>query len=168
MKKYLFLFVSLLLLGVAGCEKNATVPHDGEPAPDFTLTSLSGEKIRLYDLRGKVILLNFWASWCPPCREEIPSLASLNAAMAGKNFQMLAVSIDKGGRDTIKRFFSKTGVNLPTLLDPDGSVGKEYGISGVPETFVIDKQGIIRKKVVGPIDWSDASVVRYLDNLAAN
>jgi len=164
-KKSICLFLALLLIVITGCRRDAPVAREGESAPDFTLTGLSGEKVRLSDFRGKVILLNFWASWCPPCREEIPALVSLEKAMAGKDFRMLAVAIDKGGRDAIVEFFRRQGVTLPVLLDSDGSVGKTYGITGVPETFVIDKKGTIRKKIIGPIDWSDISVIRYLDNL---
>jgi peroxiredoxin len=164
-KANLFLIIGVVLLVLTGCKSETPAPREGEPAPDFELTALSGEKVRLSGLRGKVVLLNFWASWCPPCREEIPSLVTLNAKLPARDFQLLAVAIDKGGREAISAFFGKTGVILPTLLDSDGLVAKEYGITGVPETFVIDKQGIIRKKVIGPIDWSDPAVIRHLDSL---
>lgn len=167
-KRYFFLFISFIFLTAAGCQKEMPVPHEGDEAPDFTLESISGDKVRLAELRGKIVLVNFWASWCPPCREEVPSLFSLNAAMAGKNFRLLAVAIDEGGRGSIENFFRKTGVSLPALFDPGGLVGKRYGITGVPETFIIDKQGKIRKKIVGPIDWADPEMIRYLDGLAVN
>ncbi len=167
-KRYFVLFISVLFLSVTGCRNEIPVPHEGDAAPDFTLESISGNKVRLSELRGKVVLVNFWASWCPPCREEIPSLFSLNAALTGKNFRMLAVAIDEGGRETIENFFRKTGVSLPALFDPGGLAGKRYGITGVPETFIIDKRGVIRKKVVGPIDWADPEMIRYLGALAAN
>jgi thiol-disulfide isomerase/thioredoxin len=164
-KANLFLIIGVLLLVLTGCKSETPAPREGEPAPDFELTALSGEKVRLSGLRGKVVLLNFWASWCPPCREEIPSLITLNAKLPARDFQLLTVAIDKEGREAIAAFFGKTGASLPTLLDSDGLVGKDYGITGVPETFVIDKQGIIRKKVIGPIDWSDPAVIRHLDSL---
>jgi thiol-disulfide isomerase/thioredoxin len=165
-KKILFLFISALLLAVTGCRNEAPVPHEGASAPDFNLESISGNKVRMSEMRGKVVLLNFWASWCSPCREEIPSLISLNAALTGKNFQLLAVAIDEGGRDAVMQFFSRTRVSLPTLFDPGGLAGRRYGIRGVPETFVIDKHGIIRKKVVGPIDWTDPEMIGYINKLA--
>ncbi len=167
MRKYIFLILSLLLLVSTGCHKDAPAPKEGDAAPDFNLTSLSGEEVRLSDLRGKVVIVNFWASWCPPCREEIPSLVTLNTAMAGKNFRLLAISIDKDGKNAIAPFFNKLGINLPTLFDSNGSVGKRYGITGVPETFIVDGQGIIRKKVVGPIDWSAPDMIRFINDLAA-
>jgi peroxiredoxin len=165
-KKCICLFLALLLIIVTGCRREVPVAREGKPAPDFTLSGVSGEKVRLAEFRGKVVLLNFWASWCPPCREEIPALINLDKAMVGKDFRMLAVAIDKGGRDTIVEFLRHQEVSLPVLLDPDGSVAKTYGITGVPETFIIDKMGKIRKKIVGPIDWSDISVIRYLNKLA--
>jgi peroxiredoxin len=167
-RKSVFLFLAFLLIVVPGCRRDVPVPSEGSPAPDFALTGISGEKVRLSDFRGRVILLNFWASWCPPCREEIPALLSLDKAMAGKRFRMLAVAIDKGGRDTIMKFLGREGLNLPVLLDPDGLVAKTYGITGVPETYIIDKTGTIRKKIIGPLDWSDVSVIRYLDNLTVD
>jgi len=166
LNKFHVLFISLLFLALTGCPDKAPVPREGASAPDFTLEGVSGEKVRLSDLRGKVVLLNFWASWCPPCREEIPSLFTLNAALTGKNFRMLAVAIDEGGRDQVMEFFRRTGVSLPALFDPGGNVGKSYGITGVPETFVIDKQGVIRKKVIGPIEWTDPGMMGYISNLA--
>jgi peroxiredoxin len=166
MKKQFCLLACFLFLILTACQRENDSPLPGKHAPDFTLANLSGQKVRLADLRGKVILLNFWASWCPPCREEVPSLAKLNAAMSGKDFQMLAVSIEQGGMEAVEGYFRSTGVRLPALVDPGGKVGKTFGITGVPETFVIDKQGVIRKKVVGPIDWSEPSVIQYLQELA--
>ncbi len=166
MKRILVLSASILFLTVMGCRNDAPVPREGAVSPDFTLESFSGGNVSLSELRGKVVLLNFWASWCPPCREEIPSLYTLNSVMSGKNFRLLAVAIDEGGRDAVAQFFGRMGVSLPTLFDPGGHVGKRYGITGVPESFVIDKHGIIRKKVVGPLDWNDPGIIGYINKLA--
>jgi thiol-disulfide isomerase/thioredoxin len=165
MNKYFYLLAGLIFLSLSACQKESVSPALPKQAPDFTLTSLSGQKFRLADLRGKVVMLNFWATWCPPCQEEVPSLAILNKTMSGKDFQMFAVAIDKEGRNAVEGYFSRTGVRLPTLLDASGNVGKIFGITGVPETFIIDKRGFIRKKVIGPINWSDPSVIKYLQEL---
>lgn len=157
------LFV-VLLLAVCGCAREEKPALPGNSAPDFTLRNLAGQEVKLADLRGKVVLVNFWATWCPPCREEIPSMDRLNRAMAGKPFQMLAISIDEGGKEAVEAFFHKAGVTLPTLLDPGQKTGKRYGITGVPETFIVDKNGVILKKVVGALDWSDPMVAGFLDN----
>lgn len=95
-------------------------------------------------------------------------MVKLNRAMAGKPFQMLAVSIDEGGREAVAGYFKESGSTLPALLDTDRSVGRSYGITGVPETFVIDGKGVILKKVIGPMDWSDPEVIRYLDGLTTH
>lgn len=154
------------LVGAWGCSKQEELPVEGKPAPDFSLKDLSGRPVSLSSLKGKVVLLNFWATWCPPCREEVPSMVRLNQAMQGKDFQMLAVSIDEGGKNAVTAFFAKTGLTLPALLDTDGKTSKRYGTTGVPETFVINKKGIIVKKVVGAMDWSHPEVLAALDRLS--
>jgi len=167
MRKYFRCFLILLLTSsllalVTACSKEGPAPHVGTVAPDFSLKDLSGKSVHLSELRGEVVLLNFWATWCPPCQEEVPSLSRLNAAMTGKGFRMLTVSIDDGGSKAVESFFQRTGYRLPTLLDSDGTVGKMYGITGVPETFILDRQGVVRKKVVGPLTWDAPSVISYL------
>jgi thiol-disulfide isomerase/thioredoxin len=132
-------------------------------APDFTVRDLVGKETRLSDLKGEVVLVNFWATWCPPCREEIPSMAALNVLMSGKPFRMLAISIDEGGKDAVEAFFKQSKTSLPAYLDNSGAIGKVYGITGVPETFVIDRKGVIIKKVVGPLDWNAPEVVKFLN-----
>lgn len=154
----------VLLLAMCGCAREEKPALVGNPAPDFTLKNLAGQEVKLSDLRGKVVLVSFWATWCPPCREEIPSMDKLNRAMAGKPFQMLAISIDEGGKGAVEGFFSKAGVSLPTLLDPGQKAGKRYGITGVPETFIVDQKGVILKKVVGALDWSDPMVAGFLES----
>lgn len=166
MKRLLFLLSGILLLILSACQSDKPTPQPLEQAPDFMLTSLSGQKVRLSELRGKVVLLNFWATWCPPCREEVPSLARLANAMSNTDFQMITVAIDKEGRKAVDEYFQHAGVRLTTLLDPTGDVGKSYGITGVPETFIIDKHGLIKKKVIGPVDWSEPDTIQYLQELA--
>jgi len=165
MKRLVPVFLLLSFLAMAACSREeAPQPAtEGKPAPDFTLPDLAGQKTRLSDLKGKVVLVNFWATWCPPCREEIPSMAVLNRLMAGKPFRMLAISIDQGGKGAVEAFFRESGTTLPALLDADGTTGRLYGTTGVPETFVIDRKGVIIKKVVGALNWSDPEVVRFLN-----
>jgi thiol-disulfide isomerase/thioredoxin len=134
-------------------------------APDFDLTDLEGHRVRLSDLRGKVVLVNFWATWCGPCRVEIPSLVSLRHLMAGKEFVLVTISIDEGGRDAVETFFRGLGVHLPTVLDADNKVAGAYGITGVPETFLIDKAGRIEEHFIGPRDWTDGSFLSRVERL---
>jgi len=150
---------------VAACSKESSTPQLGSAAPDFSIKDATGQTVQLSDLRGSVVLLNFWATWCPPCKEEVPALSRLNERMAGTAFRMVTISIDEGGSKAVESFFRAAGYRLPTLLDPAGTVGRLYGITGVPETFIIDPQGVIRKKVVGPLAWDAPSVISYLSEL---
>lgn len=172
MKRFILycLLITAACLLVAGCSKKESaqgvaVIKEKSPAPDITVNSLKNVPLKLSDLKGKVVLLNFWATWCPPCREEIPSMMKLNSSMAGKPFQMVAVSIDEGGVPAIEAFFKESGFNLPVYTDPDGKAAGVYGITGVPETFVIDKNGILVKKVIGPLAWDSAESISFLEGL---
>jgi thiol-disulfide isomerase/thioredoxin len=153
------------------CSKNespkmSSVAIEKSPAPDVSVVSLdNGSTLKLSDLKGKVVLLNFWATWCPPCREEIPSMMKLNKFMAGKPFQMVAISIDEGGRPAIESFFKETGFSLPTYLDVSGASTKSYGTTGVPESFIIDKHGVLVKKIIGGVSWDSPEVVSFLEGL---
>jgi len=171
MKKIVLMIVLAACAAMAGCSKEGKGPDMeakvGASAPEFTLKDLSGKDVSLASLRGKVVMLNFWATWCPPCKEEIPSMMRLNQAMSGKPFQMLAVSIDDGGKPAVEAFFKQSGFSLPALNDPGQSIGKLYGVTGVPETFVIDKKGVILKKFIGGLDWSAPEVIKYFNELTA-
>jgi len=138
---------------------------EGALAPDFAVKDLGGNEVKLSSLKGNVVMINFWATWCPPCREEIPSMMKLNKSMEGKPFRMLAVSIDEGGKADVEKYFKSSGNSLPACLDSDGDISKSYGITGVPETFIVDKSGTIRKKIVGGMDWGSAEVVSYMNEL---
>ena len=164
MKRLLVMFA--VLAALAGCTGGDKPVREGDSAPDFSLKDLSGRETKLSDYRGKVVVVNFWATWCPPCRSEIPSIARMNAAMAGTPFQLLTVSIDEGGKEPVEALFRNMNVRFPTLLDPSGKVGKRYGITGVPETFIVTPKGVVAKKVIGPLEWDDPRVLATLRNLA--
>lgn len=164
------LIFSAVCMAAVGCSKKESVPSEAvvkehSPAPEVAVNSLKNVPLKLSDLKGKVVLLNFWATWCPPCREEIPSMMKLNSVMAGKPFQMMAISVDEGGVPAIEAFFKESGLTLPAYIDPDGKAAKAYGITGVPETFVIDKSGILVKKVVGAFAWDSAESISFLEGL---
>jgi len=171
MKKLLMVLLCSLLF-VAGCSKEGgqtargVKPLEKHKAPDISVVALdTTTPLTLESLKGKVVLLNFWATWCPPCREEIPSMMKLQQAMAGKSFQMVCVSVDEGGKQAVQDFFKNTGFSLPTYLDPSGQAAATYGLTGVPETFIIDKQGVIAKKVIGGLDWASPEVIAFLEDL---
>jgi cytochrome c biogenesis protein CcmG, thiol:disulfide interchange protein DsbE len=152
-----------LLLTAAGCVHGSRPKLIGQEAPAFTLQD-SDRKIALDQFRGSVLVLNFWATWCPPCNQELPSLMNLQDRTRAKGVVVLGVSIDVDG-DAYHRFLQQRGVNFLTVRDPDRSVPDLYGTHGWPETYIIDRQGVVRRKVVGPIDWSAPDVIEFLNRL---
>ena len=119
----------------------------------------------LIDFKGKVVFLNIWATWCPPCREEMPSMEKLYQELKGEDIEILAVSIDTSGSNVVAPFMKEYKLNFPALLDPEGTIQNLYGTTGVPESFIINKEGIIEKIVIGPMDWSTPEVVRSFRDL---
>ena len=134
----------------------------GRPAPDFTFSDLQGQEIALSSLRGNVVLLNIWATWCPTCVEEMPSLQRLHEAFQEKDFRVVSVSIDLLGAQVVAPFMRKYRLNFPALLDPRGTIKQTYATTGIPETFIIDREGILVRKVIGPRDWMDPHVVAFI------
>lgn len=145
--------------------QRTSLPATSALAPDFTLKDISGQEMTLSSLRGKVVVLNFWASWCPPCREEMPSMEELHQTMQGKEFVLLAVNIEAGGAQAVRPFLQSQQLTFPVLLDQTGEVRGRYGVSKYPETFIINPAGEIVEKVVGGIDWSQPRVVQFLRQL---
>jgi len=138
----------------------------GDVAADFKLQSLSGQSVTLSSLRGKVVFLNVWATWCGPCREEMPSMETLYESFKNrKDFVILAVSQDRRGRAAVEPYVEKNHFNFDVLLDPDNVVGDAYNVSGVPETFIIDRKGRIVAHHMGAFDWSQSDVRQALAEL---
>lgn len=126
----------------------AAAPREGFAAPDFTLTSLSGETVQLSALRGRVVFLNFWTSWCPPCKKEMPAIQQLSEQ--SPDVAVLAVNVsDQDRLEDAQLFLASNGITLDVLLDSDGSVSRLYQVEALPTSFFIDKKGIIRKIVYG-------------------
>lgn len=137
----------------------------GQVAPDFTLSDLDGRSYTLSQLRGKVVIVNFWASWCPPCRAEMPSMERLHQELSGEGLVLLAVNVEKDGRRTVKQFLSANPHSFPVLLDDQETVQRSYGVNKFPESFVIRKDGVIDDKVIGAIDWAEPRTVAYFRDL---
>ena len=127
----------------------------GYPAPDFTLLDLSGEPVTLSEERGKVILLNFWATWCTPCRIEMPSMQSLYSGFNRDDFEILAVSSDVEGASVVKPFMEALHLTFPALIDADFQVTNLYQVRAVPATFLIDREGVITHRFLGAKMWND-------------
>src|SRR5688500_6581947 len=138
----------------------------GKVAPDFQLPDLNDKQLRLSDFRGKVVFLNFWATWCKPCREEMPSMEILNKNFEKDGMVMLAVSIDRvTTTKDIPPFVKGLNLTFPVLVDSWGRIDKPYKRMGVPETFIIDQQGIIQEIVIGPRDWTRLDSLQILTKL---
>jgi peroxiredoxin len=130
----------------------------GSTAPEFDAVQLpSGRPANIEDYRGKVVLLNIWATWCPPCVVEMPSMERLHRKLSGTDFQLIAVSVDEADSATVNTFVRNLGLTFEILHNRDGSIRRIYQTTGVPESFVIDRDGVIVKKVIGAADW-DAPV----------
>ncbi len=134
----------------------------GTEAPGFALPDLEGNTVSLEGLRGTVVLVNIWATWCPPCREEMPSMQRLYESLEGQPFEILAVSVDArvGQRDPtgnvggdVGDFVRSYGLTFPTLLDPSGKIQETYQTTGVPESFLVGKDGVIYRKIAGATVW---------------
>jgi cytochrome c biogenesis protein CcmG/thiol:disulfide interchange protein DsbE len=157
------LLVMLLSLLASGCDRGSRPRRVGEAAPDFTVQD-SDHSVALNQFRGKVVVLNFWATWCPPCQEELPSLMAMQDRARARGLVVLGVSIDVDG-DAYHRFLTQRGVNFVTVRDPEQKVSGIYGTHGWPESYIIDRQGVLRRKVVGPIDWTAPDVLEFLNKL---
>ena len=141
-------------------------PEVGHPAPDLTLPALTGEAVRLSAFRGqKAVLINFWATWCAPCRLEMPTMEKAYQRYKNKGLEILAVSVDAGPKNLVKNFMEELGLTFPALLDPDMKVFQLYRLFAIPASFLIDKQGIIRFKELGYRDWTDKESTKMLEQL---
>ena len=156
-------FITILLVSLSGCYSGARPPRIGTQAPDFTAQD-SDRKVILSDLRGKVVVLNFWATWCPPCVEEMPSLIQMSQKLNDKGVLVLGVSIDVDA-DAYHKFLTEHKVTFLTVRDADHRVPDLYGTFKWPESYVIGRDGIVRRKFIGPVDWTSPEVVDFLTKL---
>ena len=163
MRQFFLLLTFAAVILSAGCYHGTRPPHIGDAARDFSVQD-SDRKVSLDQFRGQVLVLNFWATWCPPCVEELPSLMSMQERTRAKGVVVLGISIDVDD-NAYHRFLQQRNVNFLTVRDPDQKVAGMYGTSGWPETYLIDRQGRLRRKFVGPVDWNSPDIVQLLSQL---
>ncbi len=143
----------------------AGLPRLGQPVADFSLPNLQGRAISLSSLKGKVVFLNVWATWCQPCIDEMPTIQRLHDQLQPRGLEVLTVSIDPLGLQIVNPFVKKYGLSFPVLLDMKSQIQKLYGTVGVPESFIIDKNGRLVEKVIGPRDWSHPKMLTMFQRL---
>jgi cytochrome c biogenesis protein CcmG, thiol:disulfide interchange protein DsbE len=159
----LALAACVLVLGFSGCYSNSRPPRIGTNAPDFTVQD-SDRTVALNQFHGQIVVLNFWATWCPPCVEEMPSLVEMQRRMKAKGVTVVAVSIDVD-ENAYRQFLKLHGVDLLTVRDPAQKTPGLYGTHGWPETFIIDRNGVMRRKFIGAVDWTEPEITDFLSKL---
>jgi thiol-disulfide isomerase/thioredoxin len=134
---------------------------------DFSLPLVEGKTRSLGSYKGKVVFLNFWATWCGPCRSEMPSIESLYKKFGDKGFEILAVNCAED-KATVSSYLKNGGFSFPVLLDPDGRVSLNYGVQSIPTTFLIDRDGMIVLRLIGSIDWNTPKIHAAMESLLSN
>ncbi|MDT0161182.1 MULTISPECIES: peroxiredoxin family protein [Bacillaceae] len=132
----------------------SSAPEEGAVPPDFELTTLAGETVRLSDYKGQKVILNFWATWCPPCKAEMPHMQKFYEENKDKDVEILAVNLTNAdnGTKAIESFVQEYGLTFPIPLDQDGQLGVQYQVFSIPTSYIIDTNGVVSKKIIGPMD----------------
>ncbi|MDR2313289.1 MAG: TlpA family protein disulfide reductase [Spirochaetaceae bacterium] len=148
----------------AFAEANLPVLRQRVFPPDFSLPLLEGGNISLSALKGKVVLLNFWATWCPPCRAEMPSMETLYRRFKNRNFEILAVDFAERPAD-VQRFVRSNNYSFPVALDSSGKVSGLYGVRSIPTTYILDRDGRIIHRMAGSLDWNNRKIAGAIETL---
>ena len=161
------MIVLLGLAGASGATPAVRLPTwTGGPTQPLALKDLGGTLHDLAEYRGQVVVVNFWATWCQPCREELPSLERLRDAMRGRRFEVLTVNVAEG-EPRVKGFLAEVPLRLPVLLDRDGDTQRAWKVRGLPATFLLDREGVIRYWYLGELDWAQPAILRTVESLVS-
>ncbi len=168
-KLTILLMVLIVAAALSGCKPGGSkigAVAVGLPAPDFSLVDMkTGKQLSSSELRGKVIFVHFWATWCQPCREELPLVNAMgNDAASLSNFVMATVLYQDSPENAVA-FMKTMSYSFPVNTDPGGTAAKSFGVTGVPETYIIDKKGVLRRKVIGAADWGSAGERQLINSL---
>ena len=159
--RFLACLISLAVL--SGCYSASRPPRIGTAAPDFSVQDAQN-KVSLSQFRGQIVVLNFWATWCAPCVEELPSLVEMQRRLKDKGVTVLAVSVDVD-EGAYKQFVKDHNVSLLTVRDPSGKSNGLYGTFKFPETYIIDRKGVMRRKFIGAVAWTEPEITDFLSKL---
>ena len=157
----------LLLAGCSGGPPRSSVAV-GKEAPDFTLVNMQGERVSLSDYRGQVVVINFWATWCPPCREEKPTMESLYQQFKNDGLVFLAVNVEADGHQVVSQYLLRQSYTFPILLDGKAEVQGLYGVFRYPESYIIDRDGTVVEHIIGSRDWMQNPTYRMIESLLKN
>jgi thiol-disulfide isomerase/thioredoxin len=170
-----FVLLLLLTLPFVAAPAAAESPPGGflvhgapKPLPDIAFRDGEGNARSLEDFRGKVVLLNIWATWCTPCRREMPTLDRLQGALVGKDFEVIALSIDRAGAGPVGKFYGDIGITrLATYIDVSGKAVRDVGAPGLPTTLLVDRKGREAGRLVGPAEWDSPAMMTFIRNRIA-
>ena len=158
------LVLTVALVGVLASTLRDRLVVAGDSAPDFDVITDSGRKMSVSNFGGRVLVLNFWATWCPPCISELPSLNAMAQELKGSGVVVLGISVDKD-KAAYEKFLKKVKLNFETSRDPGADISTEYGTFKYPETYVIDRHGKIARKIIGAQQWDSPEMLAYFDAL---
>jgi cytochrome c biogenesis protein CcmG, thiol:disulfide interchange protein DsbE len=153
------LLIVICVVSFAGCRRGSRLPRVGSVAPDFTL-----DNVTLSKFRGQVVVLNFWATWCLPCVQELPSLVEMQRRIKAKGVIVIAVSVDVD-ENAFRHYVKDHNVNLLTVRDGSGKTNALYGTFKFPETYIIDRKGVLQRKFLGAVDWTEPDMIDFLGKL---
>ncbi len=164
-KTFLFALPAALLLYLWPRRQPEAPLRVGDPALNFSLMDLNDRPVRLDDYRGDVVVVNFWATWCPPCVEEAPSLEKFANRMRKSGVAVIGVSVDQDAAE-LGKFLTGHRLTFPIARDPSQALASRYGTSKFPETYIIDRGGKVAEKIIGPLDWEDPRISSFVEGLA--
>ncbi|MDH3349581.1 MAG: TlpA family protein disulfide reductase [Desulfobulbaceae bacterium] len=151
--------LAIIILLLASCDRPPVLQEAqiAQSAPTFSLKDNQGITWNLANLKSKVTIVHFWATWCPPCRQEMPLLQEYFTSMKEEKIQILTIAY-RDDPSAVKMFVKNAGWTMPVLFDPESNTGRNYSLTGVPETFIIDKNGLLRERFIGPVEWDDQKI----------
>ncbi|MBI5848394.1 MAG: TlpA family protein disulfide reductase [Nitrospirae bacterium] len=159
-------FLAGIIVFATSCSEKKTEVAEGVRAPKLDVRDARTDRaLDMAQLKGKVVFVNFWASWCMPCKEEMPSIEALHRELQKNDTFLMVTILYKDDVRTAAAYMQANGYTFPLFTDTNGISAKQYGVTGVPETYLIDKKGALRKRVIGPADWNSSEAKAFINSL---